>query len=316
MGTSYQIQLANVPSDLNLNDLAQQIQQKLDYLDQELMSTYVDESQLSRFNHSPVNENFTVAPEMLEVISLSLEIYHLSNHAFDITIGPLVDLWGFGPGGLIAEVPQPDEIEQTRKLLGSDKLIVIPESASIKKTSEIELDLSAIAKGYAVDQLVLLLKQYGLGNFLVEIGGEVFVQGTKTDHNAWTLGIEFPSMQIPRPPYQEINSRGDAIAIASSGDYRNYFEFNGEHYSHEIDPQTGRPISHDLVSVTVIAETSARADALATALMIMGPEQGFAFASREMIAVYFIIGADTEFVSRYSSEFTKYINQQEAHDKE
>ncbi len=234
------------------------------------MSTYQDDSELSRFNRHGT-EPFEVSDSMIEVVSEAQRIAELSSGAFDITVGPLVDAWGFGPdpGG---DPPDADTIAVLLADNGFRRLDVDPEQRTLQKeNAAIRCDLSAIAKGYAVDRVALGLTDLGLVDFMVEIGGEVRAVGRNAVGEAWRIGIERP----------EAGSRGmwSAVALAdaamaTSGDYRNYYEKDGVRISHTIDPRTGRPVTHRLASVRVIHPSCMTADALATAISVLGPEEG------------------------------------------
>lgn len=308
MGTSYQIQLAQVEKKFDQDLLSQQIQQILDHLDKDLFSSYVNNSELSRFNRSPIDQDFPVSSDFIEVLSIAAQIHRESDQHFDITISPLVELWGFGSSTTMTPVAVPTQVQINHALnqLGSDALAFSIETNIISKTKAVQLDFSGIAKGYAVDQIAILLEQQGFKHFLVEIGGELKLHGKKTLNQDWTIAIESPDVQ-PRSIFNTIISHGQDIAVAGSGDYRNYFDLNGKRYSHQLDPNTGRPISHQLAAVTVITTSAAWADAYATALIILGPEQGFALASSINLAAYFIIHTDTGYEEHYTDAFAPYL---------
>jgi len=308
MGTSYQVQIVDMPDDIPAEELAADIGQLLTRLDTETFSTYSNSSELSRFNQHGVNLPFIASDEMIEVLLLAQEVSALSGGAFDVTVGPLVNLWGFGPDLSVFEmVPSQAQIDAQKQRVGFQFLRISPSSREIRKTRDVYVDLSAIAKGYAVDQLAEFLDQKGVENYFLEIGGELKIKGSKPGNTGWVPAIESP-VDTASQVYQIFYSRGDNMAVAGSGDYRNYFEEDGQRYSHEIDPRSGRPISHSLAAAYVIDESTARADALATTYMILGLEAAQTLAARQGQAVYFIYKSETEgFEDFVSTEFEHYL---------
>lgn len=308
MGTSYQVQIVDMPGDIEAEDLAVDISGLLRQLDTEIFSTYASNSELSRFNRHGINIPFVVSSAMMEVLLMAQEISALSGGAFDVTVGPLVNLWGFGPDLTVFEtVPAQSQIDGERARVGFQFLQISPSTQEIWKTRDIYVDLSAIAKGYAVDQLAEYLDQAGVDNYFLEIGGELKIKGLKPGGESWVPAIEAPVEAVSQV-YQIFYSRGDNIAIAGSGDYRNYFEEEGLRYSHEIDPRNGRPVTHELAAAYVIDESTARADALATTYMILGPDAAEDLASRQEQAVYFIYKSDGGGFEDYvSAEFNRYL---------
>ncbi|GJM14368.1 MAG: FAD:protein FMN transferase [Pseudohongiella sp.] len=308
MGTSYQVQIVDMPEDIPAEDLAEEIGELLGRLDTQIFSTYAGDSELSRFNRHGVNVPFIASAEMIEVLLMAQEISALSGGAFDVTVGPLVNLWGFGPTLAVFEtVPTAEQIYTAKNRVGFQFLRISPSTQEIRKTRDVYVDLSAIAKGYAVDQLASYLDELGVENYFLEIGGELKIKGSKPDEEGWVPAIEAP-MDTASQVYQIFYSRGDNIAVAGSGDYRNYFEEEGQRYSHEIDPRLGRPVTHRLAAAYVIDESAARADALATTYMILGPEGAEALAARQRQAVYFIYKSEGEGFEDYvSAEFERYL---------
>ena len=308
MGTSYKVQIVDMPKDIAAEDFAVDISELLKQLDIEIFSTYASNSELSQFNRHGVNIPFLASSAMMEVLLMAQEISALSGGAFDVTVGPLVNLWGFGTDLAVFEtVPTQSQINGERGRVGFQFLRISPTSHEIWKTRDIYVDLSAIAKGYAVDQLAEYLDQAGVDNYFLEIGGELKIKGLKPGGESWVPAIEAPVEAVSQV-YQIFYSRGDNIAIAGSGDYRNYFEEEGLRYSHEIDPRNGRPVTHELAAAYVIDESTARADALATTYMILGPDAAEDLASRQEQAVYFIYKSDGGGFEDYvSAEFNRYL---------
>lgn len=313
MGTSYQVQIADMPEDVDGEELADEIGELLAQLDTEIFSTYAVNSELSRFNRHGVDVPFIASARLIEVLLLAQEVSALSGGAFDVTVGPLVNLWGFGPDLAVFEtVPTDSQIDAARGRVGFQYLRINPSRQEIRKTRDVYVDLSAIAKGYAVDQLADYLDAAGVQSYFLEIGGELKMKGLKPNGDDWIPAIEAP-LDTASQVYQIFYSRGDNIAVAGSGDYRNYFEEAGQRYSHEIDPRNGRPVTHRLAAAYVIDESAARADALATTYMILGPEAAEALAARQGQAVYFIYKRTDEGFEDYVSEpFERYLSNNEA----
>lgn len=265
------------------------------------MSTYDPDSELSRFNAGRSIEWQSVSPDLALVVAEAIRIGEATGGALDVTVGPLVNLWGFGPEIGQREVPDGKRLEETRRRVGLAHLSVRMDPPELRKgIPELYVDLSAIAKGFAVDKLSEYLLGRGLGSFMVEVGGEVRVSGLNGEGVPWRIGIESPTSG--GRAVQRVLQPG-VSGLATSGDYRNFFETEGKRYSHTLDPATGRPVEHRLASVTVLHASAMTADGLATALMVMGPEAGLAFAAEQELAVYMISGEATGFEESYSPAF-------------
>uniref|UniRef100_UPI003266DF03 FAD:protein FMN transferase n=1 Tax=Psychromonas algarum TaxID=2555643 RepID=UPI003266DF03 len=304
MGTYYNVTYV-LPSELSQNkELAKEQLQIL--IDQELelvndqMSTYRPHSELSLFNQS--SHSTEVSDATIKVVKTALKVYQQSGGAFDVTVGPLVNLWGFGPDKRPNKVPDAQLIEEMKQKIGSQYLS-IEGNKLIKAKPDLYVDLSSIAKGYGVDATAELLASKGISNYLVDIGGELRASGTKLQHVPWTLAIERPGAGLNVQRLLHIGNN----AIATSGDYRNYFEFDGIRYSHTIDPSTGRPINHKLVSVTVIDKSSMVADALATAITVLGPEKGLKFANMLKQPVFLLTKQGDGFIESFTPEFEEFL---------
>tara|TARA_B100000519_G_C14202678_1_gene418700 strand:- start:455 stop:1420 length:966 start_codon:yes stop_codon:yes gene_type:complete len=286
MGTRYTVKYIGS----KLNETRGQVQKKIDHLlvdiNQE-MSTYIPDSEISQLNKNQSVDWIKLSPRLFTVLATAKLVSDLSNGAFDVTIGPLVNLWGFGPDGE-REVPNKAEIDRTKQLVGFSHLQMDVDRQSIKKIHpDIYIDLSAIAKGYGVDLIGQLLIQLEIRNYMVDIGGEVKTKGLKNGE-PWQIGIEKPD-PIARTIHKILEISD--MNVATSGGYRNFFESGGKKFSHTIDPQTGYPVEHRLVSVTVFdPESCMAADALATTLMVLGPESGMEFVQKNDVAAYFIYG--------------------------
>jgi thiamine biosynthesis lipoprotein len=294
MGTTYQITV--IADQLPPEDLEQQIEQLLSKVDNS-MSTYKKDSEISQFNRLSAGKTMTISQEFAEVVKISQKVWQLSNGAFDPTIGPLVNLWGFGPGEKHDSIPSSNIIALTKEKIGFDSVVL--KEQTLSKTKAVELDLSAVAKGYAVDRVADLLEMLALSDYLVEIGGEIRVSGLNADSVAWRIAVEQPQL------FAEVNrvlSITD-VAVATSGDYRNYFEEDGVRYSHTINPNTGMPVKHNLASVTVFAGSCAEADAWATAFSVLGAEQSLELADKHNLAAYMLVRENGQFVHKSSANF-------------
>ncbi len=305
MGTSYSVKLIPESEIIDDNAIHVDIEQILADINQS-MSTYISDSELSLLNQSKESGWQKLSDDLYFVIEHANKVSSLSDGAFDITVGPLVNLWGFGPDPFTRDIPSIELIETTKLHTGYKKIeFDQTQKLIIKSDPELYIDLSGIAKGYAVDKIANYLDEQGIQNYLVEIGGELKGQGQKSSHQAWQIGIEKPSLS-ERSVKRIVNLNN--IAMATSGDYRNYFEKDGVRYSHTIDPATGKPINHNLASVTVLDQSSMHADALATAFMVMGTEKTHTLANKLGIAVYTLSKNKTDFEERYNDLFKSYIS--------
>lgn len=304
MGTFYSIQVVDLPSAIEPQGLRDKIDAELDLVEG-LMSTYRDDSELSGFNRSRSTDWFAVSPELAGLVKEAIRTSEVSDGAFDVTVGPLVNLWGFGPGGGTDTPPTDAEIARTRTCVGYRKLSVRSDPPALRKSEpSLYLDLSAIAKGYGVDRLAELLDVTGVANYLIGIGGELRGRGYNGRGLPWRIAVEHPD------PGGRVIHRILALhdgAIASSGDYRNFFEQDGRRYSHTIDPKTGRPVTHRLASVTVLAPRTAQADALATAFLVLGPQAGFTLAEPLETPALFIIRTPEGYSELQTSAFVDHL---------
>ena len=252
---------------------------------------------------------FTASDDLIKVLQLSDEIRKLTLGAFDITVGPLVDLWGFGSKSDLpfGQLPSPEEIRGAKSRMGAENLVIDQAKMEIIKKKDIQIDLSAIAKGYSVDEVALLLDSLSLESYFIEVGGEIKMKGLKLNDEEWITAIETPSNESASI-YQLLANRGKLFSIAGSGDYRNYFEVDGIRYSHEIDPRSGNPISHQLAAAFVISESAAEADALATAFMVLGLEESKLIIEDVNIPAFLITRkSNNQFESFVSSPFSSYL---------
>lgn len=299
MGTSYHVTIvADQPAPV---DLAKQIEQTLDRVDQS-MSTYKVDSEISQFNQLDVGQRLVISDDFDQVLRITRKVWQKSGGTLDPTVGPLVDIWGFGPTFTGDVVPSDSAIQRSLASIGFDAVnrTVNNQQILLSKSRPLRLDLSAVAKGYAVDLVADLLEMNAHPDYLVEVGGETRVSGLNPEGDPWRLAIESPS--LTEAVAQVLNL--EAGAVATSGDYRNYFERDGVRYSHTIDPRSGRPTTHSVASVTVVADTCAEADAWATALMVMNSDQAVDLANELKIPVYIVARQDEGYTVSYSETFT------------
>lgn len=302
MGTTYAVTLA--VADIDAGTLQGQIDSLLERINGQ-MSTWRPDSELSRFNTSRDPGWFPVSAETAYVVEAAAAISALSHGAFDVTVGPVVNLWGFGPERSDAGPPSEQAIQATMARVGYRNLSVRASPSSLRKLRpDVYVDLSAIAKGFAVDEVARLLDGQHIPSYLVEIGGELRARGSKADGTPWKVAIEQP--RSGERSLQSIVALGDH-AIATSGDYRNYVEKDGKRYSHTINPRTGRPIVHGLASVSVISASAMRADGLATAIMVMGPEEGYRLALDEALAAQLIIRSEEQLRVMATPQFERFL---------
>ena len=295
----YQVTVVDPPSDQTEASLEKAIQQTLDRVN-ERMSTYIDDSYVSKFNASKSTDFIDCDSETALVVQRSIEISKLTGGAFDITVGPAVELWSFGRGdwqpGDEFEPPSESEIKKSLEVVGYQKLTVRMEPPSIKKSNPgVQINLSAIAKGYAVDQVWEKLTELGCKNLLVMVGGEVRVSGHRVDRTAWQVGVTRPDRLQDEPEAVALVSSG---AMATSGDYKNFRRVGKKRYSHTINPVTARPVEHSMASASVLAGDCMTADAMATAAMVLGSQRAIKLMDSEGDD-YYLIDRTGDFSGQY-----------------
>ena len=304
MGTSFSVAVITELA-FDRQHLQAQIVATLENVEQR-MSTYRGNSELSQFNHSLSTDWTPVSRELCEAVHESIEFGDLTDGAFDITVGPLVNLWGFGPDDARDEPPSIAAIDAAMSATGRQHLHADCRIPAIRKDhADLHIDLSAYAKGLAADNIAALLDKESITNYLIEIGGDLRARGRNASNAKWRIAIERPGQ--PGNAVEKIIHIQD-LSVATSGDYRNFFEFEGRRYSHTIDPRTGWSVTHNLASVTVLGESAAFADAMATALMVLGPEAGMAFAEREGIAADLLLRDGDSITERMSTGFMSLTN--------
>jgi FAD:protein FMN transferase len=271
-----------------------------------LMSTWRDDSELSRFNAWHSLEPFALSPETFEVLSAAIALAHETDGALDVTLAPLIDAWGFGPGGQGGRAPDAAAMAAVMAAVGVDKLELDVESRTVRKRHPaVRVELSSIAPGWVADRIGAMLERRGFTDFLIDVSGELVARGRNESGQPWQVAVERPQA-VGRAIARVIPLKD--TAIATSGDYRNYREEGGLRLTHILDPRTQRPIQHTLASATVIAPTCMRADALSTALMVMGPDAALAFAEREALPVLLLVREpDGSFAERSTSAFAELL---------
>jgi len=306
MGTTFTVKISDttLPQATNAEAIEQHINDILTEVNRQ-MSTYLPDSEISQFNRSRSTDWFPVSSDFASVVQQALEIADMTGGAFDITVGPLVNLWGFGPENRPQRIPSDEEIERAQRLTGYGWIAVRMSPPALKKEiPQLYCDLSAIAKGFGVDEVADYLGNLGVQNYMVEIGGEVRTKGQNPSDRPWQIGVESPDNPTGIEKIVSISG----AALATSGDYFNYFEEAGVRYSHTIDPRTGRPITHKLASVTVIHDSCTMADGLATAINVLGPQAGFEFAQEQELAVYMIVREGDGFSSKMTAQFEAFLS--------
>lgn len=278
MGTTYQVKVIAGWTE-RTGHLADKIESRLKEVNQS-MSVFLKDSEISRWNRSrEVGEKFSVSEDFYKVMTLAAMIHEWSGHAWDGTVMPLVNLWGFGNEGARQTPPHPDALNEAKRKVGFSRILIGDDRTLTKTVPDVTLDLGSIAKGFGVDAVSELIRENGFSDFLVEIGGEVFAAGVRKDGKPWRVGINRPEKDAdPTDVYRVISLREKALA--TSGDYRNFFEINGTRFSHIMDPATGYPVANGIVSASVLADNCTIADGLATAIMVMGREKSLELMRR------------------------------------
>ncbi|MCF7481252.1 FAD:protein FMN transferase [Vibrio sp. J1-1] len=303
MGTTYNIKYIAAEGIPAAAELQKEVDRLLEEVNDQ-MSTYRKDSELSRFNQYTDSDAFEVSPQTATVVKEAIRLNKLTMGALDVTVGPLVNLWGFGPEARPDVVPSDEELAARKANTGIHHLTVDGNKLS-KDIPHLYVDLSTIAKGWGVDVIANYLQSEGVDNYMVEVGGEMRLKGVNREGVPWRIAIEKPTAD--ERSIQEIIEPGD-MAIATSGDYRNYFESDGVRYSHIINPQTGKPINHKVVSVTVLDKSSMTADGLATGLMVLGEEKGMAIANENNIPAFMIVKTDDGFKELASETYKPFMN--------
>ena len=289
MGTTWQVTLRELPDNTSEEAIQKEIEATLERIES-LASHWRTDTPVSRFNRTLDTKPFPVPPELFEILQASERIHQTTKGVFDVTIAPLVNLWGFGPiEETRGKIPSDEEIENALASMGQDKLELLPKSSIRKTRPDLQLDLSAIAKGFAIDQIAQRLDESGVLHYLIELGGELRAKGNGSKGDGWQVGLEHPEGDANTTKIHRTIALENA-AVATSGNYRLAFTDpgTGQAYSHLIDPRSGHPVNHDLLAVSVIASTAMEADAWATALLVLGPKKGLQVAERGNLAALFV----------------------------
>lgn len=285
----------------SIEQLKKETEEILEEVDQQ-MSTYRADSVIETFNDLPSGACMAVPDGVRELVLAGEKLSQESDGAFDLTIEPLLNLWGFGPKGNGEKVPTEEQIAETKLNVGYRHLRI--DGEKLCKDAAIEVDFNSVAAGYSVDAVAAHLKKSGIDSYLIEITGELIAAGRKPDGSPWRIAIEAPH-DNERVAQRVIEL--DGYGVSTSGDYRNYFEQDGKRYSHTLDPQKGAPIDHKLAAVTVFDRSTLRADGLSTVLMVLGQERGLAYAQERDIAAFFVIREGQGFVSKSTAAFDEHF---------
>lgn len=309
MGTAYCVQFVLEPG-VSLHEVSQRITRELEAVN-DSMSVFDPQSEISRFNALSAvetqREPFVASAAFYAIMAQARDLYVLTGGAWDATVMPLVNLWGFGPEGAVAAPPAPEAVAAVLAGIGFDKIMLGPAQTLLKK-DDVSVDLASIAKGYGVDCIVQTLEDLRLQSFLVEIGGEVYARGLKPNGQKWRVGINRPDANALAGEVYAVTELEDR-ALATSGNYRNFFVSNGSTYTHILDPRTGNPAKTDIASVSVITSTCAKADGLATAMSVLGVEQSLALAEADSDVEVLIITREASgvFVNHLSRGMSRYL---------
>jgi len=308
MGSPYTVQIVGTNlTPEHVTALQAEVEQQLQEVNRQ-MSHYQPDSELSRFNRAPANTPFKVSPEFARVVRFSLEMFHRSHGAFDPTFAPVINLWGFGEKTEARAVPPPAELQAAMKITGAQHLSVTADDELIKDIPDLTINLSAVAKGFGVDEMVKVLRGHGLTNIYASIAGEVEVLGHNPRGTNWLVGISAPVAHWNEDdPMVTVASLSNQ-ALSTSGDYQKFFtDAQGRRLCHIIDPQTGWPVQHNVGGVSVVAADSMTADALGTTLFVLGPEAGLKFIESwtNAAAVFIVREADGQFRQIPSSRFAQ-----------
>ncbi len=299
-GSTYTIKYVYNTTTPAADAVGVEVQNILDEVDRQ-MSTYRLDSDLARFNQSPANTCMQMPQPVLDLAQYGYELSQLSDGAFDLTLSPLLNIWGFGPQSREKRVPSAEEIATAKAQTGYQHVRVVDDQ--LCKDADVQLEFNSIAAGYTVDRISERFVELNIDSYLIEVTGETIAAGRKPDGSPWRIALEQPLGDGQRVIQRVLEI--DGYGLNTSGDYRNYFEEDGVRFSHTLDPQVGAPISHRLASVTVVDPSTLHADGLGTLLLVLGPERGLAFAEEHKIAAFFVIRDGEGFITQVSSEFSR-----------
>ncbi|MEX5575138.1 FAD:protein FMN transferase [Pseudomonas lijiangensis] len=297
MGSGYSVSYVRHPGQPDIRVVQPEVEAILAEVDQQ-MSTWRSDSDIERFNVMAVGQCQAMPPAVLELVRVGEHLSRETQGAFDLTVLPLMNLWGFGPQSRVQQVPTARELARARERVDYRHLSI--DNRRLCKDADVEIDLSSMAAGHTVDRIAARLDELGVHDYMVQVTGELKVKGRKPDGSAWRVALEAPrdDQQIAQKIFAL-----DGCGVSTSGDYRHYFEHEGHRYSHTLDALSGAPVTHDLASVTVIHPSALMADGLSTLLLILGPERGWDYAQQHQIAAFFVIRADKRFIIRSNLAF-------------
>ena len=303
----WSVKIDALPKDLSAPKLQQELQQSLDHANK-VLSTYQSDTELMQFNQSPIGQWQTTSPMLFDAITTALSVSQATQGVYDVTVGALVELWGFGKQAIPSHIPTEYEISQARAKVGWQYVAVDTQKKQLQRQKDLFINLSSIGEGVAVDELQKVLAKHDIKSYMLSVAGTLLTKGVKPNGQAWQIAIEKPDASgLP----ERLLSLGQGAIVSTSGSYRNYHEIDGIRYSHTIDPRTAKPISHKTVSTTVVFKdkTAANADAWATALNVLGAKEGIAVAQKNHIAVYYLVKTAKGFSEQYSAEFKPFLGE-------
>ena len=304
---AWSVKIDKLPAQLSYQQLQQQLQSRLDTANQ-VLSTYQDDTELMKFNQSTVGQWQTLSPLLFDGVSTALTVSQATSGVYDVTIGALIELWGFGKQAMPTHIPTDTEIAQARLNVGWQSIVLDNQKHQAQRQKNVFVNLSSLGEGLAVDELQKILANYHINSYMVSVAGTLSTKGVKPNGQAWQIAIEKPDGS--GLPEQLLNLGQQGAIVSTSGSYRNYHEIDGIRYSHTIDPRTAKPISHKTVSTTVVFRdktSAAYADAWATALNVLGAEEGLIMAKKHHLAVYYLVKTPTGFSEQYSPEFAPFL---------
>nr|WP_259644889.1 FAD:protein FMN transferase [Pseudomonas cichorii] len=302
MGSGYSVSYVRHAGQPDARVVQPEVEAILAEVDQQ-MSTWRNDSDIERFNVLPANSCQSMPPAVLELVRVGEHLSRETDGAFDLTVLPLLNLWGFGPQSRGEQVPTARQLARTLERVGYRHLSI--EGQRLCKDAAVEVDLSSMAAGYTVDRIGSRLEELGVHDYLVQVTGELKTRGRKPDGSAWRVALEAP--RDDQQVAQKIFAL-DGCGVSTSGDYRHYFEREGRRYAHTLNALIGTPVDHDLASVSVIHPSALMADGLSTLLLIMGAERGWDYAQQHRIAAFFVIRADKRFIIRSNPAFDQLCN--------
>ncbi len=304
----WSVKIDDLPQDLAAPKLQQELQQTLDNANK-VLSTYQPDTELMRFNNSAIGEWQASSPMLFDAVTTAVLVSQQTNGIYDVTVAPLVNVWGFGPKAVPNKVPSAVEIRAAKAKVGWQHIAIDNSQKKLQRQRDISLDLSSLGEGIGVDALEEVLIKHGVQSYMISVAGTIRTKGQKLNGSAWRIAIEKPDSS--GLPERVLNLGLGATAISTSGAYRNYHEIEGVRYSHTIDPRTGKPITHKTVSVSVVMpnQPDRLADAWATALNVLGAEEGYTVAVKQGIAAYYLVKTEQGFSEKFTPAFQPFLGE-------